>query len=176
MRLFCVFIFELKCLTQFNYRQWLRHILLRTNFDCSETTRNQTPYNILQWNKEMSYHLVKCRQIYQIKVVKTMVSVWYHADLTNLTLMTFYVLNYHFILLYRKWINSILVIKCLIKRFYEICKSSFPPVKSLWTQQLLYWGFVKVVPLGPCPMCFLPNFTENIEKYIQTNTSSYHVW
>lgn len=121
-------------------------------------------------------HLVKCRQIYQIKVVKTMVSVWYHADLTNLTLMTFYVLNYHFILLYRKWINSILVIKCLIKRFYEICKSSFPPVKSLWTHQLLYWGFVKVVPLGPCPMCFLPNFTENIEKYIQTNTSSYHVW
>lgn len=103
----------------------------------------------------MSYHLVKCRQIYQIKVVKTMVSVWYHADLTNLTLMTFYVLNYHFILLYRKWINSILVIKCLIKRFYKICKSSFPPVKSLWTQQLLYWGFVKVVPLGPCPMCFL---------------------
>lgn len=112
----------------------------------------------------MSYHLVKCRQIYQIKVVKTMVSVWYHADLTNLTLMTFYVLNYHFILLYRKWINSILVIKCLIKIFYEICKSSFPPVKSLWTQQLLYWGFVKVVPLGPCPMCFLPNFTENIKK------------
>lgn len=118
----------------------------------------------------MSYHLVKCRQIYQIKVVKTMVPVWYHADLTNLTLMTFYVLNYHFILLYRKWINSILVIKCLIKRFYKICKSSFPPVKSLWTHQLLYWGFVKVVPLGPCPMCFLPNFTENIEKKIYKQT------
>lgn len=115
----------------------------------------------------MSYHLVKCRQIYQIKVVKTMVSVWYHADLTNLTLMTFYVLNYHFILLYRKWINSILVIKCLIKRFYEICKSSFPPVKSLWTQQLLYWGFVKVVPLGPCPMSclILQRILKKIYKY-----------